>query len=433
MTRIKVLHTEQYIHNLNTRMPFHYGIARVSYFPHLFLRLTCEINGRVVEGVAADGLIPKWFTKDPAAVYENELTDMLNVIEAACTFAGELDPFPTVFIGWQQLYQRQADWAAEQGYPPLLWNFGVSLVERALIAAFCKAEDVSLAQAVRRNLLGVELGAIHPELAGHAPVEFLPPEPLRQIAVRHTIGMADYLWEADIPEAERLADGLPQSLEACLQVYAYRYFKIKVGGDPEMDLDRLCRIAALLKAKAAPDYAFTLDGNEQYASLGQFRSFWDALWVDGKLAAFLEHLLFVEQPLKRAVALTDASGSAIRAWEAGPPLIIDESDADLTSLPRAIELGYCGTSSQKLQGHFQRAGECLLFRVFTAGRAGKLLLLERGGPDQCRPGGFAAGSGADGESGNPACRAQWSSLFPWPEHVLFCAAAGDAAAPFGPV
>src|SRR6185503_9770736 len=75
----------------------------------------------------------------------------------------------------------------------------------------------------------------------------------------------------------------------------------------------------------------------------------------------LARLLFVEQPLARAVALRSEVGRAFQAWPARPPIIIDESDARLGDCARALELGYVGTSHKNCKGVFKGiANRCLL-------------------------------------------------------------------------
>ena len=41
-----------------------------------------------------------------------------------------------------------------------------SLVERAIIDAFCRSRRQAFASALQDNSFGIELGGIHPELAG---------------------------------------------------------------------------------------------------------------------------------------------------------------------------------------------------------------------------------------------------------------------------
>jgi L-alanine-DL-glutamate epimerase-like enolase superfamily enzyme len=357
---IAVRGTDLYLVNLRTRMPFRYGIAAMTAVPHLFVRLELDVAGRREVGVAADNLPPKWFTKDPATTFEADLAAMFAVITSACDTAQQLGPAATPFDLWRRLYAEQQRWGAAHGHPPLLAGFGASLVERAMLDAFCRATGQPFADAVRANTLGIRLGDIHPELAGSQPADLLPPRPLSSIIARHTVGLTDPLTDDGIPPDERLHDGLPQSLVAAIQAYGLTHFKIKLCGDAAADADRLRRLAALLDA-TAPNYAFTLDGNEQYLALEPFQELWRALVADAALAAFLGRLIFVEQPLRRDVALSPAVSQALPAWRDAPPIIIDESDAELSSLPAALAAGYAGTSHKNCKGVFKGiANACLL-------------------------------------------------------------------------
>ena len=127
-------------------------------------------------------------------------------------------------------------------------------------------------------------------------------------------------------------------------------------------MPRLERLAVLF-AKKVPDYRLTLDGNEQYRSLGQFREHWEAYSVRPVLRDFLspQHLIFVEQPVHRDDALKDESKEGFEAWPEAPPMIIDESDGELISLRRALSLGYRGTSHKNCKGVFKGlANRCLI-------------------------------------------------------------------------
>lgn len=325
---------------LRTRMPFRYGIAELREMPHLFVRAELEVDGRLSVGLSADNLPPKWFTKNPGTTYADDLKDMLAVIRAAGRHATDAGDAPSVFDLWQHTYAAQKSWAASTPHPPLLWNFGVSLIERATIDAFCRAIQTPFHTALRTGQLGP------------APVAFLPAAPLSSIPVRHTVGLSDPLTAADIPPSDRLDDGLPQSLEDSIRAYNLRYFKIKLSGDPSRDSSRLRQLATLL-AQHSPDYRYTLDGNENFLTFPPFRELWSSLTRDPALRHFLSRLIFVEQPLHRDTALSDETARALAAWPDRPPMIIDESDADLDSLPRALEVGYLGTSHKNCKGVFK--------------------------------------------------------------------------------
>jgi len=350
--KIKIQDHEIRLINLRTRMPFKYGIATMVSVPQLFVRLQVEVAGRLNVGISADLLPPKWFTKDPAKPVEKEIEEMVLVIQHALKVSEELNGADAFEI-WQQLYERQLSWGGVNRLPPLLTNFGCSLVERALIEAVCRALNQPFARALKSGQLGLRLDTIHPSLRGFAPADLLPAEPLGRLTVRHTVGLSDPLTDSEIADAERLKDGLPQSLAGCITTYGLRHFKIKVNGDVERDLDRLERIAALIEQNAPVDYAFSLDGNEQFKSIAALRTFWESVEKSPKLHSFLPRLLFVEQPLHRDVALQPGIALEFQQWRDRPPIIIDESDATLESLPVALQLGYAGTSHKNCKGIFK--------------------------------------------------------------------------------
>jgi L-alanine-DL-glutamate epimerase-like enolase superfamily enzyme len=349
---IRLLATRLSRAELQTRLPFKYGIATMTHLPHVFLRATCEIDGRTQDGIAADHLPPKWFTKDPVRDPADEIVDMLRVIEHAMSAAAGIQA-ASVFAFWRDLYHRQSAWGAAEDLPPLLVHFGTSLVERAVLDAFARHHETPFHRLLQTGALGLDLGAFHAELDGSRPADWLPAEPLPRITVRHTVGLADPLTAADIAPGTRLGDGLPQSLKECIRTHGLRHFKIKINGQPDRDIDRLEKIAALLARHAPPDYAFSLDGNESFRSVTTFRDFWTTMIARPGLKEFVRRLLFVEQPLHRDVALDESAGAWRREWPGRPPIIIDESDAEPGSLRRALDLGYAGTSHKNCKGVFK--------------------------------------------------------------------------------
>ena len=352
--KLRVCTTELFIQNLRARMPFRYGIATMTRVPHLVVRVALEIDGCVQHGCAADNLAPKWFTKNPATPYEKDVADMLEVIRNA---GGVADAAESVFEWWREIYAAQKSWAAARGFPPLLWGFGVSLVERAVIDAFCRARRMTFAHAVREDAFGFRPEAIYPELAGRTVAEFLPAQPLERIVVRHTVGLVDPLTDDEIPAHERVGDGLPESLAACLREDGITHLKIKLAGDLEQDRARLRRIAEVAGASCA----FTLDGNENCTTIESFRGLWENLRADPVLARFFERLIFVEQPVHRDAALAPGTARAMLAWRDRPPIIIDESDGEAGTLALALDAGYAGGSHKNCKGVFKGlANACLI-------------------------------------------------------------------------
>ena len=98
---------------------------------------------------------------------------MLLAIRRAVAVARTLSP-SSAFDLWRHVYDAQMAWARESDLPPLLALFGVSLVERTMLDALARAQEVNFATLLHHNLPGIRLGEIHPELAGRVPAEFLP-------------------------------------------------------------------------------------------------------------------------------------------------------------------------------------------------------------------------------------------------------------------
>lgn len=361
MARIAIRASDIRFLPLRARIPFRYGIATLTAVPQALVFLDVEMGGRVSRGVAADVLPPKWFTKEPGTPYAREAADMIGVIRAACQHAIEVGEGATLFSLCRQVAAAQARWATAKGLPPLLSGFGVSLVERAAIDAFCRHRQTTFARAARENLFGIDLGALHPKLAGAGPGELLPSGPLRRLRVRHTVGLSDPLADTDIAEGERAGDGLPHSLEHCILLHGLTHFKIKVPAEPREAAERLARIAALVE-KYHGEYAFTLDGNEFLPDVDALRALWAHLMADPRVSEFIRcGLIALEQPLRRDAALDDATRDGLLAWEDRPPIIIDESDSGIGCLPRALECGYVGTSHKNCKGVIKGiASACLI-------------------------------------------------------------------------
>lgn len=369
MPTIRLLDLRYHVVRMRTRFPFHYGIAAMTSVPHVFFRGEFEIGGKPAVGFSSDGLPPKWFTKNPGTLFDEDLVDMLDVIEHAWLTAASKGTMATFFDWWRALYAGQDAWAGRQGIPPLLAHLGTSLIERAGIDALCRATGKPLGGIVGGNDLGIRLGDLHPELGDQ-----WPGESIRQgmtgdptLYIRHTVGLADPLADAEIPEAERVDDGLPQSLEACIRAYGLRYFKIKLCGDFDRDAGRLRKLAKLL-ASESPGFRFTLDGNEQFKSVAAFREQWDRHRADPALREFLSapHLIFVEQPVHRDEALADHVGADLAEWADAPPLIIDESDGTLGAARQALDLGYAGTSHKNCKGVIKGLANACLLRQRSA-------------------------------------------------------------------
>jgi hypothetical protein len=358
--KIRILQQRWFERTLRTRLPFKYGIATMTEVPHVWLELTAEIDGQVVRGWAADHLPPKWFTKDPDRGIEGEITDMRAVLRMAGLHAVD-GRGATVGRVAQEIGEAQRMWAVEVGHPPLLANFGVSFLERALIDAWCRRFELSLHAALAGNSIGLDLGGWHAELAGTVPAAGLPVAPLKTAWARHTVGLGDPLEESDVEEGGRPADALPVSLAAAIRRYGLRHFKLKVAAGTAGAEERLARTVAVIRRETQGEFSASLDGNETFGGVAQLRDEWSRWQALGELKELWPRLLFVEQPIARSGALADEVGRDLQAWRDRPPLLIDESGAGPEDTHRALELGYAGVSHKNCKGVLQGvANACLL-------------------------------------------------------------------------
>jgi hypothetical protein len=349
--KISLKETRLGLRNSTTRIPFRYGNACLTRCPQATLAAAIETARGTQTGYSGDCLPPGWFDKSPHKSFAEQIAEMLEVIAAAeATFREEFAHPQPFFSAWRTAEDRMHRTAAERSWTPLLASFGVSLVERAMLDAMCRAAGLSFAAAVRQNLFGIDAGQVFSDLRGLTPGDWLPPEPRAWVYVRHTVGLADPLTVEEIPPGERLHDGVPQALEEYIEQSGLRYFKVKVSNQLDRDLARLATVAALAERKRGGNYRVTLDGNEQYKSAEEFERLIDAIQAEPKLATFWQNVLAIEQPLERKIALEPEQTRGVRELGKRKPVIIDESDGIHDAYVQALELGYRGVSSKNCKG-----------------------------------------------------------------------------------
>ncbi len=330
------------------RMPFRFGVVTLTAAPQSFVRACVRLeDGREGWGTAAELLAPKWFDKSPTLTNEDNFEQLRRALGIAAERYLALGDYETAFGLHAASAASFAAAASGAGLPPLVASFGTALLDRAILDALLRLEGVSIFEACRRNAFGLT-AELTTDLAGFDLDAFLSglgPGP--SIDARHTVGLVDPITAADLNEAERVGDGLPETLEEVIADYGVTHFKLKVGGDLEADLERLTRIARVLEP--LPRYRATLDGNEQYADVEGIAALWRRIDETPALARLRDAILFIEQPIARTSALSrDVSPLArLKVVE------IDESDATLDSFVEAKALGYGGVSSKSCKGFYK--------------------------------------------------------------------------------
>ncbi len=336
----RILEIERREWPFRLRMPFRFGVITLTEGRQAVVRARIRDEaGREGWGVAAESLAAKWFDKDPAlsdAQNEHQLRRSLELAGEAALAAGGNTGFGHFADG----YEAHVAACGREGLNPLVAGYGRSLVDRAALDALLKLHDVSFFAGMRANIGGMAPHAVVLDLAGFDLGAMLAGlSPARRIQARHTVGLVDPITAAD--QVERVGDGLPETLEEVAATYRHAWWKLKVGGDVAADVDRLCRIAAVLDRLHG--YQVSLDGNEQYADAEGVAALWRAMAAEPRLRRLCASVAYIEQPVKRARALETRMA-------AERPVIIDESDGALDAFVEARALGYAGVSSKACKG-----------------------------------------------------------------------------------
>ena len=334
-----------------TRLPFRFGAVTVTSADLLTCRVRCAAGAGTANGFSADLLVPRWFRKDTDATPQQDADELLQCARAAAeAFAARLRSPNTVFAAWRDVFAlcTGADPAAPDR---LARGFGVALVERALLDAASRLAGLPFARALRDDVFGFRPDGVHAELADWDWRAALP-QPQGRILTRHTVGMLDVLRTADLAPEQRVADGLPQTLEEDLAAYGHRWLKVKIGAGFERDRARLLDLAAFLADRELTP-GITLDGNEQYSDTAALADLLQAVAAEPRGRELLARLAWIEQPLARAFTFDAARHADVARVTKFAPLILDEADSGPDSFRRALDLGYRGVSVKNCKGVFR--------------------------------------------------------------------------------
>jgi hypothetical protein len=357
--RFRLLETQRLEWPFRLRLPFRFGVITVTHGRQAVIRARIALaDGTEHWGIAAETLAAKWFDKDPRWTDAQNEHQLRRSLELACeaSLAAGLN---TAFGHYADAYAPHVAACGAESLNPLVASFGRALVDRAMLDALLKAQGLSFAQGMRANIGGMAPHAVLPDLAGFDVAAMLGSlTPARRMHARHTVGLVDPITAAD--QAERVDDGLPETLEEVATTYRHAWWKLKVGGNVEADLDRLCRIAAVLDRLHG--YQVSLDGNEQYEDAEGVLALWRAMQAEPRLARLNAAIAYIEQPVKRAKALDGAMG----ALAAARPVIVDESDGPLDAFVQAKALGYTGISTKACKGVWRSLANLARCRAWNA-------------------------------------------------------------------
>jgi hypothetical protein len=314
--------------------PFRFGAVVVEAATQTFVRVEIEVEGKGrATGASAELLAPKWFDKRAHLSAEETVDELKRSLAIARDLYLSAPGFDSAFGLHAQHVAAQVAACAKEDIPPLAATFGPAEIDKAILDALLRSAGVNVFDGMAQNIAGID-ARLSPDLAHDDIARFLAARRrTERVAVRHTVGLTD-----TIEGRGGVADPNENS--------GARYFKLKLGGDPVADCERLTRIGAQL-ATLPHDYSVTVDANEQYADLAALGELVDRLDRDIALRPIASRLLYIEQPMPRDVTRQSPLGSL------GRDVIIDEADDCYDAFPTAKALGYRGISSKSCKGFYK--------------------------------------------------------------------------------
>ena len=312
------------------RTPFRFGAVTVNEGVQLFVHVEIEVEGKGRSvGTTAELMVPKWFNKDASLSADQTVDQLRQSAQTARALYLARPGYDTAFGLHAACIEAQRSACAAAGIPALAAAFGPAEIDKAILDALLRIERTDIFSGLSANLPGID-ARLTPDIGDAAIAEFLASRnPPPRIAVRHTIGMLDDTHSM----REAVAEG-------------YRYFKIKLCGDPVRDRQRLMTVT---EALADTDYRATADANEQYRSLEDLSALVEAIRSDSALRTFSERLLYIEQPFPRE----NTGDFSLQGLGTGIGFIIDEADDSYDAFPRARTLGYRGVSTKSCKGIYK--------------------------------------------------------------------------------
>lgn len=315
--------------------PFRFGAVVITSAAQAFVRAEIEVEGRGRSvGASAELMASKWFDKRALLSPPQTVDELRRSLAIARELYLVRSGFDTAFGHHAAIIAAQVEACAKEDIPPLAAAFGPAEIDKAILDALLRRTAANFFDGMVQNIAGVD-ARLSPDLGDGDITQFLAGRKrLERVAIRHTVGLDDRIeGEGGVADAKENAGA--------------RYFKLKLGGNPETDSVRLIRIGNEL-AKLPHDYRVTLDANEQYADPAGLGALVDRLDRDAALKPIESKLLYIEQPMPRDIFRQSPLGELARR-----DIIIDEADDCYDAFPAARALGYRGISSKSCKGIYK--------------------------------------------------------------------------------
>ena len=359
-TDMRVLEVAAATEQFDYRVPIKFGgrVLRDVTLLHVTAKVETR-DGRTGEGFGSMPLGNVWAWPSGTLAADETLAAMLalgrRVAREANDYEGLGHPLE-IAHDLSAIYAPAADSVARElnlaePIPRLAQLVAASPVEAALFDAHGKAIGRNaydlLGEAYVNRHLGEYLGD---EFAGEYLDRYTLRTPKPRMPLYHLIGALDPLAAGDL--AQRVDDGLPETLPEWIAADGLTHMKIKLAGDDlSWDVGRVTsveRVAAEAQAaRGCRRWYYSADFNEKCENVEYVLEF--LARVRELSAEAFERLQYLEQPTHRDLRANPEN--RMHAAAAVKPVVIDESLVDFDSLLLSRELGYSGVALKACKGH----------------------------------------------------------------------------------
>lgn len=238
-----------------------------------------------------------------------------------------------------------------EAVPDLARLVAASPLDAAVHDAYGKANSINSYDALSSKFMNDDLSEY---LDADFKGEYLDKYTLREVKPKmplyHLVGAVDPLSPADV--AQKVGDGLPESLADWIPHNGLTHMKIKLNGDDlKWDVDRVLavdQVATAAQAKrGCAQWYYSVDFNEKCANVDYVLEFLQQ--VKAGSPAGYDRIQYIEQPTNRDLK-ANPDNKMHKAAEL-KPVVIDESLVDYESLLLAREQGYSGVALKACKGH----------------------------------------------------------------------------------
>lgn len=356
LTDIRIEGIETSYDEFRYRSPYKFGGVPVD--RATILNVSCTVrtrDGKTGRGFGSMPLGNVWSFPSREMSYETTLGAMRGLTQQIAKITRESREYGhplDLNLDLEREYLKAAAEVSQQQklsspIPKLCTLVTASPFDAAIHDAFGKIHGFNCYRTYGPDLVGYDLAHyLDNEFRNEWLDRYVLKEPRPQIAMFHSVGGADPIVAADI--AQRLNDGLPETLAEWIRYNGLTHIKIKLQGeDLRWDINRVVeidRVAA--ETRPRQSWRYCVDFNERCPNVEYVLEFLRK--VKGLSPRGFERILYLEQPTARDLK-ADRRNVMFEAAKLRP-VVIDESLTDLESLRLAREMGYTGVALKACKG-----------------------------------------------------------------------------------